>query len=342
MPPLPTTYDDETKALIASIQRRQKDLTEFQIPRLRNCRGPLNVQQNFAAELREDIDALSKQIEALDVSFGDQKGERNRRALRMSVDEFLETLGIMRRNARAALLTSKRVIDSQSVSQREELLRSSVMTEKQNSNEKSGGDALMKANDDVTDSLRRTIGLMQTELERSVLTSQMLDSSTATLRSTSATHDTLEAVMGTSKQLITALEKSDWLDRLLIISAVCFFFLVVLFILKQRFVDRGLRIALWWTRFLPTGDLDFDKMERGEGAVRTASAVASSVIAASLAGLSHAASATIASAASATSTEADVTAASLSPTLSSIAASATDSLRTSDQTESSSNMHDEL
>lgn len=148
--------------------------------------------------------------------------------------------------------------------------------------------------------------------------------------------------MGTSKQLITALEKSDWLDRLLIISAVCFFFLVVLFILKQRFVDRGLRIALWWTKFLPTGDLDFDKMERGEGAVRTASAVASSVIATSLAGLSHAASATIASAASATSTEADVTAASLSTTLSSIATSATDSLRTSDQTESSSNMHDEL
>lgn len=63
MPPLPTTYDDETKTLIASIQRRQKDLTEFQIPRLRSCKGPLSVQQNFAAELREDIDALGKQIE---------------------------------------------------------------------------------------------------------------------------------------------------------------------------------------------------------------------------------------------------------------------------------------
>lgn len=63
MPPLPTTYDDETKGLIASVQRRQKDLSGFQIPRLRTCKGPLSIQQNFAAELREDIDTLGRQIE---------------------------------------------------------------------------------------------------------------------------------------------------------------------------------------------------------------------------------------------------------------------------------------
>lgn len=35
-------------------------------------------------------------------------------------------------------------------------------------------DALMKANNDVTEGLRRTINLMQGELERSVLSTQML------------------------------------------------------------------------------------------------------------------------------------------------------------------------
>ena len=109
----------------------------------------------------------------------------------------------------------------------------------------------MKTNSDVTDALRRTVSLMQAELERSVLTTQMLDSSTATLRSTSLQHDALNSVMSTSKQLITALEKSDWLDRILIISGFVFFLLVVLFILKQRILDRGLKIAFWWTRFLP-------------------------------------------------------------------------------------------
>lgn len=35
-------------------------------------------------------------------------------------------------------------------------------------------DKLVKANNDVTDALRRTMNLMQGELERSVLTTQML------------------------------------------------------------------------------------------------------------------------------------------------------------------------
>lgn len=109
MPPLPNTFDDETKGLIESVQRRRNDLSEFQIPRLRDCKGPLAVQQSLAAELREDIDILGRQIEvsamgiplntelkrlsqALDVLVGDQKGERNRRELRRTVDEYLEAL----------------------------------------------------------------------------------------------------------------------------------------------------------------------------------------------------------------------------------------------------------
>jgi len=81
--------------------------------------------------------------------------------------------------------------------------------------------------------------------------------------------------MGTSKQLITALEKSDWLDRVLIISALIFFFLVVLFILKQRIVDRGLRIAFWWTRFLPDFSGDAQLMEAGEVITGATAAVSS-------------------------------------------------------------------
>ena len=78
------------------------------------------------------------------------------------------------------------------------------------------------------------------------------EASTASLKATSSTHDVLTGLLGTSKQLVTALEKADWLDRLLIFAALIFFALVILFILKQRIVDRGLRIAFWWTRFLPS------------------------------------------------------------------------------------------
>lgn len=105
--------------------------------------------------------------------------------------------------------------------------------------------------------------------------------------------------MSTSKHLITALEKSDWLDRLVILAALAFFVLVVLFILKQRIVDRGLRVALWWTRFVPSfsGDEALLAMEKGEAAL---SASASSIVTAASTVLASASTAVASIASSAT------------------------------------------
>ncbi|PCH35279.1 Sec20-domain-containing protein [Wolfiporia cocos MD-104 SS10] len=251
MPPLPSTLDENTQAYIEALRRRQKDLSEFQIQRLRTFSGPLATQQRYAAELREDLDVFARQVESLDVAVDDQRTERDRKELRQIVSEFRGSLNSLKKDFRAAMLASKRAIDAKQLSSREELLRSSAVREKQDLNEKVTEDALMKANNDVTQALQRTIALMQGELERSVLSTQLLESSTSSLRSASSTHDVLDSVLVTSKHLITALEKSDWLDRMLILAGLAFFLLVIAFILKQRLVDRGIRLAFWWTRFLP-------------------------------------------------------------------------------------------
>jgi protein transport protein SEC20 len=115
------------------------------------------------------------------------------------------------------------------------------------------------------------------------------EASTASLKATSTTHDLLTGLLGTSKQLVTALEKADWLDRLLIFAALAFFSLVVLFILKQRLVDRGLRIAFWWTRLLPSmdrgGSLKEVTMEKVPVTSQSLAVVTSSTIAATAAAL---------------------------------------------------------
>jgi protein transport protein SEC20 len=96
----------------------------------------------------------------------------------------------MKKESRAALLASKRAIDASGTSNREELLRSSAVKEKQDLNEKvacvyetrlvsctlimSSEDALMTASNNVTEALQRTIALMQGELEKSVLSTQLL------------------------------------------------------------------------------------------------------------------------------------------------------------------------
>lgn len=63
MAPIPSSLDTETINLIDNLQRRQKDLNDYQVPRLRDCKGPLSVQQKFAAELKEDLNAFGQQIE---------------------------------------------------------------------------------------------------------------------------------------------------------------------------------------------------------------------------------------------------------------------------------------
>ena len=82
-----------------------------------------------------------------------------------------------------------------------------------------------------------------------------------------------------SKQLVTALEKADRMDKLLIMAGLVFFSLVVLFILKQRVIDRGIRIALFWTRFIPRKAKTVESvLERGDLKVTsTATSIATGI-----------------------------------------------------------------
>lgn len=100
--------------------------------------------------------------------------------------------------------------------------------------------------------------MMQQELDRSVLSNQMLglsdvtfellvlnletEQSSATLRLTNEQYSTLSIFLNTSQALITSLERADTMDRLLMGAALLFFILVCLFIIKRRILDRGLRV----------------------------------------------------------------------------------------------------
>lgn len=63
MPPVASPLYTEAASTHEGLLRRFKDLSDYQIPRLRDCVGPLTLQQQYAAELREDVDALSKRLE---------------------------------------------------------------------------------------------------------------------------------------------------------------------------------------------------------------------------------------------------------------------------------------
>ncbi|KAH7341689.1 Sec20-domain-containing protein [Rhizoctonia solani] len=243
MPPVVSPLFIEAQTAHEGIYRRLRDLNEFQIPRLRECKGPLTLQQQFAAELRDDTEAIAKRIEDFSTLAEDQERENERAQVRKWVTELFDELTRLKSESRAALLASKRAIDNDARSRRDELLGSAALKEKRAADaeahkQRATDDKLMAASDDVTEALRRTTRLMQQELERSVLSTQMLQESSNTLRSTADTYTNLDNLMDISQVLIQALQRADWMDRIIIGLSFSVFLLTMAYIVKRRVLDR--------------------------------------------------------------------------------------------------------
>ncbi|KAF8496405.1 hypothetical protein F5888DRAFT_1804105 [Russula emetica] len=133
MPPLPIPFDHAT-----SIQASTS----------------LTVQQQYAAELREDMEVMITRFieEALDETIDVQRSQRSRKDLRGIVEGFKADMSQLKRDMRVALLASRRAIDSKASSNR-------VLKQTKTSDGKAIEDAVMKTQGDVTDALRRTMGL---------------------------------------------------------------------------------------------------------------------------------------------------------------------------------------
>ncbi|KAF8674001.1 Sec20 protein [Rhizoctonia solani] len=258
MPPVASPLFIEAQTAHEALSRRIRDLGEFQIPRLRDCKGPLTLQQQYAAELRDDTEAITKRLEDFATLAEDQEREIERVQVKQWVNELYDELSRIKSDSRAALLASKRAIDSDARSRRDELLGSAALQQKRAAEaeahkQRATEDKLMAASDDVTEALRRTTRLMQQELERSVLSTQMLQESSKTLRSTTDVYVNLDNLMDVSQVLIKALQRADWMDRIIIGLSFTVFLLTMAYIVKRRVLDRVVTVATLPLRLMGAG-----------------------------------------------------------------------------------------
>ena len=63
MAPIPITLPEDALFLISAAERRYRFLSDSELPKLRQCIGPLSVQQTLAEDLRVDTIALTRQVE---------------------------------------------------------------------------------------------------------------------------------------------------------------------------------------------------------------------------------------------------------------------------------------
>ena len=277
MPPIPLRQhafsDPDVTLAISSLQQREGHLASSAIPHLTTLSPstPLSDQQRLSSELHEELDDFGRRVEGLEQLVEDLRNPSERQTGRDVVHQWADTYAELKKKAREAMLVSKRNIDQHAKSRRDELIGSAVLARQgqmiQDDSEKAE-DALMQTTATLTDALRRTEARLRAELDRSILSTQLLTSQTASLRQTSDAHGRLGGLLDTSKGLITALERTDWLDRILILGALVVFLLACAWIIKVRVFDRAMGIAFWWVKFLPspaggTGETVIERLEKG-------------------------------------------------------------------------------
>ncbi|GAA5986093.1 hypothetical protein JCM10908_006405 [Rhodotorula pacifica] len=255
-PPAPPSLPGDFQDAAAAIERRLVDVEQYQVPQLAQCRGPLSFHNELATAIRQELARARRDLDELKIEADDLDRAKERVAASQLIASTQRQIDSCTKAYRQAVVASKRQIDASAhLVAREELFASSSGRgspapggsgsgrARSPMPGQSGDDALMQATSDVTEGLRRTLQLMQQEVDRSMTSNELLESQTQTMQLTSNQYSTLSSLMNTSKTLITTLERSNILDRLVLFGAFAFFAAVCAHIFKKRVIDRGVHVV---------------------------------------------------------------------------------------------------
>ncbi|GAA5922019.1 hypothetical protein JCM3775_003463 [Rhodotorula graminis] len=258
-PPQPRPLPPHLQDLEDALTRKLDDLDNYQVPQLASCHGPLAFHHELAAAVRSELATSRRDIEEFKLEVDDLERARDRAAAAQHVHALQQRIDSSTKLYRQAVVTSKRQIDAYGhLAARDELLAPAADSSGRAASpgpygaqgararspqpNQSADDALMSATSDVTEGLRRTLQLMQQEVDRSLVSNELLESQTKTMELTSNQYSTLSSLLHTSRALITALERSAVLDRLVLFGAFAFFAAVCAHIFKKRVIDRGVHV----------------------------------------------------------------------------------------------------
>ncbi|AAW43724.1 hypothetical protein CNBE4000 [Cryptococcus deneoformans B-3501A] len=239
--------------LLPPLHRRLADIQSYQLPRLSTFSGPSDMHSELVDELRTDLESIRHQLGiAKELSlYAPQQTEAQ------EVEGIEREYIRLKSDFRRAMIDSKKALASRQSRAHELSLKSDLEPNSSTDETTRGGEAksaaelgiggddeLQTKTNEVTVALRRTTALMQTELERSVLSVQMLESSTQTMTLTQSLYETYSSLLTSSAQLVRALEKADTMDRLIIFAALFFFLCVVGWVIKRRVLDRTVGVVI--------------------------------------------------------------------------------------------------
>lgn len=122
----------------------------------------------------------------------------------------------------------------------------------------------MTASQDVTDALRRTVSLMSSELEKSAMSSQLLEESSQTISSLSFQYGSLTTLMTNSAKMIKTMEREDLIGKGMVAASFLFFLACVGYIVYVRLISKGIGLVGFFFRLFGLNKLLGGGASRGE------------------------------------------------------------------------------
>jgi hypothetical protein len=117
----------------------------------------------------------------------------------------------------------------------------------------------LEASRKYTESLKNSFELLRKEVELNRANSDSLVDANQTIAKIADVSSTYRGDVGQSHSLITQLKRRDLIDRAMVSAALCFFILVVLYILNKRVGMRFYYIVAWFYAVLFGGGGDGDE-----------------------------------------------------------------------------------
>ncbi|EST08330.1 Sec20 [Kalmanozyma brasiliensis GHG001] len=237
-------------AVHASFQRYGQDVITHQIPRLQSCKSA-SLLTDYEAEIISSIDGLKRQVTDLKFAVDEAESDAERREIASLAASSSQQLEEIRQLTRKSLLAARRSIESARTAD----ARAGLQLAADNAKERTGGrpgssgeDKLMTASQDVTDALRRTVSLMSSELEKSAMSSQLLEESSQTLSSLSFQYGSLTTLMTNSAKMIKTMEREDLIGKGMVALSMLFFLGCVGWIVYVRLISKGIGLVGWMFR----------------------------------------------------------------------------------------------
>ncbi|KAI8071086.1 Sec20-domain-containing protein [Gongronella butleri] len=215
----------------------------------------LKTHEELAQVIRYQIRSLANDIEDVRLLADEQDKQATQKDILQRLEEYQEQHDQLQTASRQAVIKSRQRIQEKQRAARANLFGAgkdgksfTEQYELLQRHKSSNADALLKATTNVTEALQRTSTLMQQELEKSSYSMGALADSSKTLSATVNEYQNLGSLLGMSKRLITQLEASDWLDRIVLGLGLLMFCLVVVYIIKKRTYDVGVSLVSWASR----------------------------------------------------------------------------------------------